>query len=180
MAQTYLQVQKQIQTLQREAEKLRMREMSGVIDRIKVAIAEYGISAEQLGFGSSPRRVIVKKSPDRDSSAAKAKYANGQGQVWGGMGPRPAWLRAELEAGKSLEDFLVRKAPAKAKPASNKTQPAATKPASAKVPKGAPKRRARTQYADPASGKRWAGMGPQPRWLKDLVASGKTLRELAV
>lgn len=180
MTQTYLQVQKQIQTLQREAEKLRMREMSGVIDRIKVAIAEYGISAEQLGFGSTSRRVIVNKVPDRASSAAKAKYANGQGKVWGGMGPRPAWLRAELEAGKSLEDFLVRKAPAKAKPASSKTQPAATKPASAKVPKSAPKRRARTQYADPASGKRWAGMGPQPRWLKELVASGKTLEALAV
>jgi len=179
MAQTYLQVQKQIQVLQREAEKLRMREMSGVIDRIKVAIAEYGITAEQLGFGSVSRQAVVKKSSSKTPTAGKAKYSNGQGQVWGGMGPRPAWLRAELDAGKSLEDFLVSKAPAKAKPASSKTQPAATKPASAKTPKGAQKRRAKKQYADPASGKRWAGMGPQPKWLKDLVASGKTLEELA-
>ncbi|MGJ7509932.1 H-NS family nucleoid-associated regulatory protein [Variovorax sp. GT1P44] len=167
MAQTYLLVQKQIQTLQREAEKLRMQEMSGVINRIKVAIAEYGITAEQLGLGSASRRAIV-KNPGKASGAGKAKYANAQGQVWGGMGPRPAWLRAELEAGKSLEDFLVKRGPAKAKPASTR------------VPKGVLKRRARTQYADPASGKTWAGMGPRPMWLKDLVASGKTLEEFTV
>lgn len=179
MTQTYLQVQKQIQALQREAEKLRAREMGGVIDRIKVAIAEYGITAEQLGFGTASRRVTVKKTPEQAPSAAKAKYANAQGQVWGGMGPRPAWLRAELEAGKSLEEFLVKGGPAKAKPASSKTGPLGAKSASAKAAKGAKKRRAKMQYADPASGKRWAGMGPQPKWLKDLIASGKTLEELA-
>lgn len=168
MAQTYQQVQKQIQALQLEAEKLRMQEVSGVIDRIKVAIAEYGITAGQLGFGVASKRNIAKKGPVKAQSSANAKYANGQGQVWGGMGPRPAWLRAELEAGRALDDFLVRKAAAK------------EKTASAKVPKGAQMRRAKTQYADPTSGKRWAGMGPQPRWLKDLVVSGKTLEELRV
>lgn len=168
MAQTYQQVQKQIQALQLEAEKLRMHEVSGVIDRIKVAIAEYGITAGQLGFGSASKRIVAKKAPGKALSAAKAKYANGQGEAWGGMGPRPAWLRAELEAGKSLADFLVTKVSAK------------EMSVAAKVPKGAQKRRARTQYADPTSGKRWAGMGPQPKWLKDLVASGKTLEEFTV
>ena len=180
MTQTYLQVQKQIQALQREAEKLRVREMSGVIERIKVAIAEYGITAEQLGFGSTSKPVVAKKTPGKSQGASKAKYANGQGEVWGGMGPRPSWLRAELEAGKSLEDFLVKKAPTKAKPASSMIPSAATKSASTKAPKGAQKRRAKAQYADPTSGKSWAGMGPQPKWLKDLVASGKTLEELVV
>lgn len=180
MAQTYLQIQKQIQNLQREAEKLRVQEMSGVIDRIKVAIAEYGITAEQLGFGSASKSVATKRTPGKSPGAGKAKYANGQGQVWGGMGPRPAWLRAELEAGKSLEDFLEKKGSAETKPVSGKARTAAKKPASAKGVKGAQKRRAKTQYADPASGKRWTGMGPQPKWLKDLVASGKTLEELAV
>jgi len=180
LTQTYLQVQKQIQALQREAEKLRVHEMSGVIERIKVAIAEYGITAEQLGFGSTSKPVIAKKTSGNSHGESKAKYANGQGQVWGGMGPRPSWLRAELEAGKSLDDFLVKKVPSKAKPVSSNTLPATTKPASPKAPKGAQKRRAKTQYADPASGKSWAGMGPQPKWLKDLVASGKTLEELAV
>ena len=180
MAQTYLQVQKQIQSLQREAERLRMQEMEGVIDRIKVAITEYGITAEQLGFGSPSNGVVAKKTSNKAPSAGKAKYANGQGQVWGGMGPRPAWLRAELEAGKSLEDFLVGKASTQAKPATGKTRATATRPAAAKTAKGAQKRRAKKQYADPASGRTWAGMGPQPGWLKDLVASGKTLEELAV
>lgn len=174
MAQTYLQIQEQIQTLQREAEKLRMHEVSGVVDRIKVAIAEYGITAEQLGFDSASRRVIAKKPSVKAPNPSKAKYADGQGRAWGGMGPRPAWLRAELEAGKSLEDFLVTNVPVKAK------AKAVSRLASGKASKGANKRRARTQYADPASGKTWAGMGPQPKWLKELVASGRTLGELAV
>lgn len=172
MAQTYEQVRKQIQALQLEAEKLRMQEVSGVVERIKVAIAEYGITAGQLGFGSASRRVVAKKTSGKASNASMAKYANGQGQAWGGKGPRPAWLRTELEAGKSLDDFLVSKAVAKAK--------AVSRLASGKASKGANKRRARMQYADPASGKTWAGMGPQPKWLKELVASGRTLGELAV
>ncbi|WP_076997839.1 Dam family site-specific DNA-(adenine-N6)-methyltransferase [Variovorax sp. KK3] len=107
LTQTYLQVQKQIQSLQRKAEKLRMHEMRGVIDRIKVAIAEYGITAQQLGFGSTSKPALATQTPAISQGATKAKYANGRGQIWGGMGPRPAWLRAELEAGNSLEDFLV-------------------------------------------------------------------------
>jgi DNA-binding protein H-NS len=179
MTQTYLQIQKQIHSLQREAEKLRVQEMSGVIDRIKVAIAEYGITAEQLGFGSPSNNVAARKTSSKAPSSGKAKYSNTLGQVWGGMGPRPAWLRAELEAGKSLDDFLVG-TPSAEKKVVSKTQVAAKKPAPAKGAKGAQKRRAKTQYADPASGKRWTGMGPQPKWLRDLVASGKTREEFAV
>ncbi|RZL86903.1 MAG: H-NS histone family protein, partial [Variovorax sp.] len=37
MAQTYKQIQKQIEQLQREAEALRGSEIKGVVDRIKVA-----------------------------------------------------------------------------------------------------------------------------------------------
>jgi len=39
--------------------------------------------------------------------AAGTQYADGTGNQWGGRGPRPRWLRAAIEAGKSLEDFKV-------------------------------------------------------------------------
>ena len=55
MAQTYKQIQKQIEQLQRQAEVLRNSEVKGVVDRIKVAIAHYGLTAAQLGLGQAKR-----------------------------------------------------------------------------------------------------------------------------
>ena len=53
MAQTYKQLQKQIEQLQRQADALRNTEVKGVIDRIKVAIAHYALTAAHLGLDST-------------------------------------------------------------------------------------------------------------------------------
>lgn len=62
MAKTFLQVQNQIAQLQREAEQLRKKEADGVLSRIKEAIAVYGFSAADLGFGKTDGRVSVPKN----------------------------------------------------------------------------------------------------------------------
>ena len=43
----------------------------------------------------------------RKTASSSAKYADGKGNVWGGRGPRPLWLREALAAGKRLEDFAT-------------------------------------------------------------------------
>lgn len=117
MAKTYLQVQKQIEQLQREAEQLRNKEANGVLARIKEAIAVYGFSAADLGYGKSTGRVaMVKKATakkgrkTKKSAAADGvpKFKDDQGNIWSGRGPRPAWFKAALEAGKSAEDLLAK------------------------------------------------------------------------
>jgi DNA-binding protein H-NS len=117
MAKTYLQVQKQIEQLQREAEQLRNKEANGVLSRIKEAIAVYGFTAADLGFGkSSGSATAVKKgAAKKERKAKKSAAANGapkfrddQGNIWSGRGPRPAWFKAALEAGKSAEELLVK------------------------------------------------------------------------
>jgi DNA-binding protein H-NS len=106
MAKTYADVQAQIAKLQAEAEVLRKREINGVIGRIKEAIAHYGLTAEDLGLGVQRReRVVATGKQRRQPDSAKAKYSDGQGNTWGGRGPRPAWLRDALAAGRSLEAF---------------------------------------------------------------------------
>ena len=40
--------------------------------------------------------------------AAAAKYRDEAGNTWGGRGPRPAWLRTALAAGKQMSDFAVK------------------------------------------------------------------------
>lgn len=114
MAKTFLQVQKQIEQLQKEAEQLRKKEADGVLSRIKEAIAVYGFTAADLGVGKSSGRVSLKATgvktvgQTKKSNAAKPKFKDDQGNAWSGRGPRPAWFKAALEAGKSADDFLVK------------------------------------------------------------------------
>ncbi|TSD57039.1 H-NS histone family protein [Variovorax sp. KBS0712] len=116
MAKTFLQVQNQIAQLQREAEQLRKKEADGVLSRIKEAIAVYGFSAADLGFGKTDGRVSVPKNSVKNravktkkSSELRApKFRDEQGNTWSGRGPRPAWFKAALEGGKSTDELLAK------------------------------------------------------------------------
>jgi DNA-binding protein H-NS len=104
MAQTLAQITKQIEKLQKEADALRQTELKGVIDRIRVAISHYGLTPDQLGFGK-PVAKSAKPSVKPSDKPASPKFANENGQVWSGRGPRPLWLREALAEGRSLDEF---------------------------------------------------------------------------
>jgi DNA-binding protein H-NS len=161
MTQSYKQIQKQIETLQRQAEKLRKQESDGVIARIKVAIAHYGLTAEQLGFGATANGAKTKAKAGKATPTRSAKYSDGQGSSWSGMGKRPYWLRDALAAGRTLEEFA--------------TAGVSSKPKSTKLK--ASKKKSKVSYRDQA-GHTWSGMGPRPRWLKEALDAGKTLEEM--
>ena len=117
MTKTFLQVQKQIEQLQREAEQLRKKEADGVLSRIKEAIAVYGFTASDLGFGKGAGRIaaaakqgVKKKGKGKQQAAelASPKFKDDQGNVWSGRGPRPVWFKAALEAGKTADDLLAK------------------------------------------------------------------------
>ena len=163
MTQTYAQLQKQIASLEAQALKAKSAETDAVIGRMKQAIAVYGITAADL-FGSQN----AKAARTKGSRQRAAKYADGDGNTWVGMGKRPQWLRDALAAGKSLQDFAVDGA---ARPKSNGTAAGGRK-SGAKRRKGAGK----TKYKDDA-GHRWSGFGPQPQWLKDAVAAGRSIED---
>ena len=113
MSKTYSQVMKQIDSLQREAEELRRKEVAGVIDRIKDAIRAYNLSAADLGLSparaarSTKAGVKARKAAKGRKTSAVVKFRDSDGNTWGGRGPRPAWLRNALAAGKQLSDFKV-------------------------------------------------------------------------
>ncbi|MFG6441865.1 H-NS family nucleoid-associated regulatory protein [Roseateles sp. LKC17W] len=114
MAKSLQTLLKQIAQLQKQADTLRSREKSDVIDRIKEAIAHYDITADEL-FGGTPARATRKRaaaSQPRKAAAAKkaggvAKYTDGAGRTWSGVGKRPTWFKDALAAGKSAEDLLI-------------------------------------------------------------------------
>lgn len=164
MTQSYNQIQKKIEALQRQADKLKAKEVHGVVARIKVAISHYGLTPEQLGLGT--RSTAAKSGPEKNASAQSAqsaKYGDGLGNSWSGRGPRPHWLRNAINAGRTLEEFL--------------TGAAASASAGGSKKKAGKKRPSKVLYRDGA-GHSWSGRGPRPGWLKDALAGGKTLEEL--
>ena len=162
MTQTYSQIQQKIAKLQKEADALRQKEMGGVIARIKVAIEHYGLTAEQLGFGGT---IANGKAKVAGKASSGARYSDGNGLIWSGRGPRPRWLREAIARGASLESFLA--------------APDAASPVKAKGAKAAKsKRRPSMVLYQDGTGNSWTGRGPQPRWLKEALAGGKTLEDL--
>ncbi|MBB1602832.1 H-NS family nucleoid-associated regulatory protein [Variovorax sp. UMC13] len=119
MAKTFVQVQRQIEQLQKQADQLRKKEADGVRARIQEAISVYGFSADDFDFSGEPRRakaarktvgkqgakVAAKTRVKAKASPAAAKYKDDEGHTWGGRGPRPAWFKAALEAGKTPEEL---------------------------------------------------------------------------
>jgi DNA-binding protein H-NS len=179
MAQTYKQIQKQIEQLQKRAEALRSSEIKGVVDRIKVAVAHYGLTAEDLDLASrigGAKSKATTKSSRQTKARSAAAFADGSGNAWSGRGPRPHWLRDALNAGRSIEEFRVgatslASAPA---PAAAETQKTASK-TTARKSKRAP---SKVNYTDGA-GNSWTGRGPRPGWLKAALESGKSLQDFA-
>ncbi|RZJ13267.1 MAG: H-NS histone family protein [Rubrivivax sp.] len=106
---------KQIAQLQKQADALRSREKADVVGRIQEAISHYGISADELfGGASAPRKRAAAKATGRPRKTAVkkpggvAKYTDGAGRTWSGVGKRPNWFKDALAAGKQAEDMLVK------------------------------------------------------------------------
>ncbi len=113
MAQSYEQIQKRIESLQKEAEQIRKKEVAGVIERIKTAIEAYGLTAADLGLaGTRAPKAAPKAKPGRKAAKKAAgkvavKYRDSEGNTWTGRGLQPRWLKAAIAAGKKLDDFKV-------------------------------------------------------------------------
>lgn len=136
MAKSYQQLQAEIELLQKKAEMLRKKELAAVIKELKQAIAHWGLTAEDLGLQGAgavrvARKAVGKKAASKAArkasgktaaakksaangrgrktanAAAAPKYRDDQGNAWGGRGPRPGWVKAALEAGRSIEEFAV-------------------------------------------------------------------------
>lgn len=109
MAKTYAEIQKEIESLQKTAESLRQKEVAGVVERIKTAIATYQLTAQDLGFGARSAAPSVPRGKGKGKrapkAAAAAAYRHPDGRSWSGRGRRPAWINEALAAGKSLDDF---------------------------------------------------------------------------
>jgi DNA-binding protein H-NS len=186
MAKTYAQISKELEALQIEAERVRKEESAEVIRKISEAISTYGITEQDL-FGTSQRAAAKSAGKGARSDGGAPKYADGKGNVWGGMGPRPKWLREALDGGGKLEDFLGGASAEAGKSGSGAAAAEAAPEGGAEASsatsssrkgggaRAAKKRRASQGFTDGMQS--WSGMGPRPGWLKKALAAGRSLDE---
>ena len=116
MNKSYSEILQQIESLRVEAETARLKEIEGVVSRIKEAIAVYGLTAADLGLADAQKPAAASK-PAKDTrkragtshqtGTRPVRYRDEAGNTWGGRGPRPRWLRNALASGKTLEDLAV-------------------------------------------------------------------------
>lgn len=127
MAKSVDQIRAQIAKLQEQEKALLQKEAKGVIARIKEAVAHYGITPDQI-FGSknsnrlagtqalkargekavgTSKTAAPAESGRRKGIKAAVKFKDDAGNTWSGRGSQPRWLRAAIEGGKKLEDFIV-------------------------------------------------------------------------
>ncbi|TKC89232.1 H-NS histone family protein [Trinickia terrae] len=94
----YAELKAQIAKLQAQADEARRTELGNVITEIRLKIAEYGLSAHDLGFAEAVRRGRPpKKAP------LPPKYQDPKsGNTWSGRGKPPKWI-----VGKNRDRFLI-------------------------------------------------------------------------
>ena len=111
MTKTYAQLQKQIAKLQQEAEAIRKKEVAGVIGRIQEAIKHYGLTTEDLFPKAAAKGAKVSNAAAKPKAPKKAqapaKYTDGAGKTWNGIGKRPGWFVSALAAGKAAKDLEI-------------------------------------------------------------------------
>lgn len=138
MAGKYQQLKAQIATLEAEAAAARKVEAAEAVATIKALIAEFDLTADDLGFKAGRNAAKAKV-------AGAPKYRDPQtGKTWTGRGKPPAWMAVALKAG-TAEALLIKAeatpASAVAKKPSRPRKTAAT--STATVPTAAKKRSAK-------------------------------------
>ncbi len=116
-------IQSQIDKLQKQANEIRVREFDKTVQDILAKMNAFGISVKDLqskrGAKLSGRRGSVKaikaasnvgrkRAPSKSVGAVVApKFRGPNGETWTGRGLMPRWLSAQVASGKTKEQFAI-------------------------------------------------------------------------
>ena len=104
---TFDELQAQIKKLTEQAQAVKKTEIETVLKDMKAKIEKYGLTADQLGFTSAPKKTVKKASSS--TKEAVVMYQNGD-LTWSGAarGRKPKWIMAAQAAGEDLEKYRVK------------------------------------------------------------------------
>jgi DNA-binding protein H-NS len=79
-----------------------------VIAQIRSLMADHGLTANDLVTTTSSRKSNKGAGHGNAGSKVAPKYRNqATGETWSGRGLKPKWLRAAIEAGRSIDEFTI-------------------------------------------------------------------------
>lgn len=116
-----LEIQSQIEKLQKQATEIKTREFASTVQDILAKMQAFGITLKDLqpgkGRGSKGKAKAAsgpKSAPVKVKKAAKAagvvaaKYRGPNGETWSGRGLTPRWLATLLAQGRTKEEFAIK------------------------------------------------------------------------
>ena len=119
-----IEIQSQIDKLQKQASEIRVREFDKTVQEIRVKMTAFGISVKDLqgkksaGRGKSssvkpgkaaklPSTVGAKVKSKRAGAVVAPKFRGPNGETWSGRGLMPRWLAKLVAEGKNREDYAI-------------------------------------------------------------------------
>lgn len=130
------------------------------IDQIRAEIVDLRLDACDI-FPDGWPAFDGARGAAHEAAQAVAKYADGPGRTWTGLGRKPTWLHEALDAGAELDDFLV-----------------ADRKLNRSKPRGAPVEEKVVVYRCP-DGTEWHGRGRRPQVLVNALKGGASLDDFA-
>ncbi len=113
-----VEIQSQIEKLQKQASEIRSREFDKTVQEIRAMMDAFGITVKDLSSGKSrgakskSKKVAATRvggpGKKKSTSVLAAKYRGPAGETWSGRGLTPRWLAALLAQGKTKEEFAVK------------------------------------------------------------------------
>lgn len=120
-----IEIQSQIEKLQKQAAEIKTREFDKTVKEILAKMQAFGITLRDLQQAvgksrktaeSGRRSASVKKGAAKRAGAkttgktgarVAAKYRGPNGETWSGRGLMPRWLATLVEQGRKKEDFSI-------------------------------------------------------------------------
>ena len=119
-----IEIQGQIEKLQKQASEIRVREFDKTVQEILVKMNVFGITLKDLQTGKARNtkvktktatkaesvgsKVKVKGKGGKASTVVPAKYRGSNGETWSGRGLTPRWLAAQMTQGRAKEEFAIK------------------------------------------------------------------------
>lgn len=113
-------LQSQIEKLQKQANEIKAREFSNTVQEILAKMQAFGITIKDLQSvksiqgvkGGRGKALAVKtakaaKGPKKSVQPVAAKYRGPNGETWSGRGLTPKWLTALIAQGQTKESFAI-------------------------------------------------------------------------
>lgn len=112
-------IQSQIEKLQKQAAEIKAKEFDKTIQDIVAKMQAFGITLKDLqqamgkprgrskGKAAPAKKAAGKRASKQAGASVAAKYRGPNGETWSGRGLMPRWLASLVAQGRNKEEFAI-------------------------------------------------------------------------